>query len=164
MKSHLTDEALDDVLIGIGSAASHAHLNECAECRARVESIQSTVTLFNQASTRFSDARPLKPLPKVKFVDTRHRIVRPVFAAWAAVAALLVMSLPTAWHIIAPHPVHAPAIATESQDSESQIEEDNKLLRQVNDALAAPDEQSVMDEYQLLDGSVPRVHPTMRTE
>ena len=53
--SHLSDEALDDVLIGLGSLASHAHLAQCPQCRARVESFQTTGDLFNQASRQFSE-------------------------------------------------------------------------------------------------------------
>ena len=154
--SHLSDEALDDVLIGLGSLASHAHLAQCPQCRARVESFQTTVDLFNQASRQFSEAQPVKTLETVR---TRHFIARPVLAAWAAAAAMLIVVGPAAWHVFAPHPVHAPAVATQAQDSESQIAEDNELLRQVNAAIAVPD-----DEYHWLDGSIPQTHPGMRTE
>jgi anti-sigma factor RsiW len=164
IKSHLTDEALDDVLIGLGSLASHAHLAQCPQCRARVETFQSSVDLFNQATLGFSEARPALARPITQPVKARRFFARPAFATWAAAAALLVLGGPAAWHIFAPHPVHAPAVATQSHDSEQQIAEDNELLRQINAALAAPDEQSVVDQYHLLDGQIPQVQPKMRTE
>jgi hypothetical protein len=34
--AHLTEEALDDVLIGMGSEEAALHLAACPECRARV--------------------------------------------------------------------------------------------------------------------------------
>lgn len=160
-QSHLTDEALDDVLIGLGSLASQAHLAHCLECRARVEEFQSSVELFNQASLGYSEAQPGKALSTTQ---PAHRfLARPVLAAWAAAAVLSILAGPAAWHVFAPHSVHAPAIATDVQESETQIAEDNELLRQVNAAIA-PDEQSVVEQYQLLEAPRPHAHPRMRTE
>jgi anti-sigma factor RsiW len=164
IQRHLSDEALDDVLIGLGSLASHAHLAQCPTCRARVESFQSTIGLFREASLGYSKAQPVRTPPAAQGSKSRRIFGQPVFATWAAAAALLILGGPAAWHVFAPHSVHAPAVANQSQDSDSQIAEDNELLKQVNAAIAAPDEQSVVDEYHLLDGSIPQPQPKMRTE
>lgn len=154
--NHLTDEALDDVLIGLGSVSSLAHLDQCAECRARVEAFRSSVSLFNQASFAWSEAQPVRKQPATL---PRHRFFTvPVVAAWAAAAILLVLASPAVWHIFAPHPVQAPAIATTTADYETQIAEDNELLKAVNAAIE-PNEQDVIDQYQLLDGQHTQAHP-----
>ena len=160
LHSHLSDEALDDVLIGLGSATAQEHLSKCSHCRARVEAFQSSVALFNQAAFAYSEARPAK----TPLVGDRQRKLpaRPVLATWAAAAALLVLAGPAGWRLIVPRPVHAPTNA-QTQDSQAQIAEDNELLRQVNAAIA-PDEQSVVDQYQLLEGPSQQAHPKMRTE
>jgi predicted anti-sigma-YlaC factor YlaD len=161
IKRHLTDEALDDVLIGLGSLVSQAHLAQCPQCRARVESFQSSVSLFNQASLAYSEAQPVKTLSASQPARRFH--VRPVIAAWTAAVILLVVMGPAALHLFIPHPVHAPAVATETRDTETQIAEDNELLRQVSAAIA-PDEQYIIEQYQMMKGPSPRGHSKMRTE
>ena len=52
--NHLSEEALDDVLIGLGSAESQAHLEVCADCRAQVRTFLGDVALFNAASMAWS--------------------------------------------------------------------------------------------------------------
>lgn len=160
LQSHLTNEALDDVLIGLGSPASLAHLARCPECRARVEAFQSSIEVFNQASLAFCEAQPLKATPASR--PAPRYFTRPVLAAWAT-AVLLILVSPVAWHLFKPHPVQGPAIATVEQDSETQIADDNELMRQVNAAIE-PDDQSVVDQYQLLTGPRSQAHPKMRTE
>ena len=158
---HLTDEALDDVLIGLGSPAAHAHLAQCADCRRRVESFQSGIDLFNQASLAYSEAQPVKTSRTAQ--PARRFLAQPVFAVWAAAAALLVLAGPAAWHLLSPHSVHAPAIATEVQDTEAQIAEDNELLEQVNAAIA-PNDQNVVDQFQLTEAPDSQAAPGTRTK
>ena len=160
VQNHLTDEALDDLLIGLGSAASHAHLAQCAECRTRVDSFRSTIDSFNQASMAWAEGQTIRTAP----APARRRPIfaRPAFAVWAAAALLLAVAGPSAWHVVVPRTVQAPTVAG-SQDSESQIAEDNELLQAVNAALA-PDEKSVVDQYKLMDSQDTEAQPQMRTE
>ena len=153
--NHLSEAALSDVLIGLCSPDSEAHLAVCPACRSRVQEFQSTVQAFNAASTAWSEARPPFPLPSPVPVIRKPR---PAYAAplgWALAAAILVaIGLPV-WNTHsrpaekdAPSPV-ALAIAT-STDSEAQIAQDNELLRSVNLALSS-DEEYPVSEYDLLD-------------
>lgn len=146
LQSHLTDKALDDVLIGLGSLVSHAHLAQCNQCRSRVELFQSNVDRFNQASLAFSTAQSNKARPASW--AARRFLGRPLFAAWAGAAALLILAGPTAWHFFPPHPAQAPVVATDRPESETQIAEDNELLRKVSAAIAT-DERNVVEPYQL---------------
>jgi ferric-dicitrate binding protein FerR (iron transport regulator) len=149
--NHLSEESLNDVLIGLPAAASEAHIEQCAECRARVEDFQSSVRLFNQASLAWIDAQPGRTLPAARpFRSARRRLM---LAAWATAAALFVMAgVPFLRH---PIQMQSPAM-TAPTDSEEQIAEDNELLRAV-DAAINPDEQSVVNSYQL--ESRPPKHP-----
>ena len=63
LSNHLSEEALDDVLIGLGSAESEAHLAVCPECRAEVETFRGDVALFNAASVAWSESR--RPQPRL---------------------------------------------------------------------------------------------------
>lgn len=159
-QSHLSQEAFDDVLIGIGSRASRTHLAQCEECRARVDAFQSAIHDFNAATLAYSESQPIRVVAPLK---PAHRFgPRPVFAAWAA-AALLILSGPTVWRQFHSTPVQAPATVTVAGDRENQIAEDNSLMQQV-DAAIAPDEQSVVDQYQLLEDSGMQEPMNMRTE
>ena len=54
---HLTDDELDELLMGLGSKEAHAHLASCAACRTQVQEFQSIVTAFNEASLEWSEAK-----------------------------------------------------------------------------------------------------------
>ena len=159
-ENHLTEEALDDILIGLGSPASHAHLEQCPECCARVDAFRFSIDSLNQASLAWVKAQPVRtasaPAPR------RPIFARPIFAVWAVAALLLAAAGPSAWHLIAPRTVQAPATIG-VEDSDAQIAEDNELLRAV-DAALTPDEKSVVDEYQLNDSSASEAQPQTRKE
>ena len=131
--NHLSEEALDDVLIGLGSAESEAHLALCPECRAQVETFRGDMALFNAASMAWSESRHPQP---------RHREragagTRIAFASWAAAAAALVIMAFGIWHH-RPAPLQNQAISVQPQvvDTEAQIAQDNQLLQAVNAAIS----------------------------
>lgn len=147
--THLSEEALDDVLIGLGSPESHAHLAGCAECRAEVQAFRGDMQLFNAASMAWSKSRWPKARPNVP----RRVRTRVAFASWSAVAAALaaVMAV-TIWHHRQEAPVNNRVNTPQSLavDSEAQIAQDNQLLQAVNAAIS-PDETSPIDEYKMLE-------------
>ncbi len=53
---HLSDEELDDVLIGAGSPEAEAHLAECAACADRTAAFSAAMASFNQATLAWSEA------------------------------------------------------------------------------------------------------------
>lgn len=162
LKTHLSEEALDDVLIGLGTAESHAHLDGCAECRSRVAAVRGDVALFNAASMAWSEShrRP------IQIIQHPARRVRAAFAGWAALAAALVLMAVGIWR----HRAEAPprqAVAPVSQpiDTETQIAQDNQLLQAVNAAIS-PDEASPLEEYKILESphSYKKAHSKTRTK
>ena len=145
--THLTDEALDDVLIGLGSMESEAHLARCPECRTRLETFRADLALFNSASLAWSESRPRRPL-QAPAHHTRFRI-RFAFLSWSAVAAWLLISAVTIWrHNAVPPPNRVNIVEPQPVDSEAQIAQDNELLEEINAAISADDE-SPIEEYNL---------------
>jgi hypothetical protein len=164
-QTHLSEEALNDVLIGFGTSSSEAHLAACAACRGQLEAFRGNVQLFNRASLAWSEARSATmPHP----APSRHVLFAPL--GWAlATMLLLTIGIPV-WkfeHRSSPNTVsvaaqnsNASPIAA-SNDSETQIAEDNHLLREVNEALNV-NEASPFAEYRLAEG--PRSHRKARIE
>jgi anti-sigma factor RsiW len=152
--THLTDEALDDVLIGLGSLQSEAHLARCPQCRCRVESFRADMTLFNSASMAWSESRTGRSAQ----VSPHHAgfRIRFAFVSWSAVAALLLVTAMAIWrHSAVAPPNHVNIVEPQPVDSEAQIAQDNQLLEEINAAISSDDESPV-EEYNL------REHPHAR--
>ena len=133
--AHLSEEALDDVLIGLSSPESEAHLAICSVCRGQLEDFQSRVQVFNQTSLAWSESKPAVSLrPKVEAKARRQRFI-PLELAMAA-TLLLLIGVPV-WnreHNQTSEPPVAQSAA--AGDSETQIAQDNDLLRSVDAALS----------------------------
>ncbi len=148
--NHLSREALDDLLIGLGSDESHAHLVVCSACRAEVETFRGDLRLFNAASMAWSQSR--------RQLSLRERPAPRIPAAvvgWAVSAAAMAAMVFGIWHHRSPAPP-SQATAAQSQplDSEAQIVQDNKLLQAVNAAIST-DEASPLEEYKILESPRP---------
>jgi hypothetical protein len=145
--THLSEEALDDLLIGLGSPESEAHLAACLDCRGRVNGFRSDVALFNSASMAWTESQLVQLRPTAR--KTVHRI-RLAFVSWATTAAVLAGMAVAVWHHHGPATSPSRATAPQSQpsDTEAQIAQDNQLLQAVNAAIS-PDEESPIDEYKL---------------
>ena len=55
--THLSEDDLDEVLLGFASAAKIEHTADCADCRARLNAFRTQLATFNQASHDWSVAR-----------------------------------------------------------------------------------------------------------
>lgn len=149
--THLSEEALNDVLIGLGSPESEQHVAACAECRAQLQIFATEMQLFNQTSLAWSEARSAT-LGAIELPKKRPAIYAEVGVALAA-ALLLAIGLPIWMHTHGPakHPEQAAtAAAMGQQDSADQIAQDNELMRSVDMALSSSEESPVSD-YQILE-------------
>jgi hypothetical protein len=162
LTNHLSEEALDDVLIGLGTAESRAHLAVCAECRAQVATFHGDIGLFNAASMAWSESRR----PQLRESAPHGRTLHAAFIGWAAVATAMVVMAVGIWRH-RPEPSRQAHTVQQSQplDSEAQIAQDNQLLQAVNSAIS-PDEASPIEEYRILESrnSHPKPHSKMRTK
>ena len=147
---HLSEEELDDVLIGLGSAESHAHLGACAECRSRVATIRGDIALFNAASMAWSESRR----PQARVTESNAKRLPAAFLGWAAATFAVVVMAFSIWHVREENPANQANTRAVQQaqpgDSEAQIAQDNQLLEAVNAAIST-DEASPVDEYKILE-------------
>jgi hypothetical protein len=140
--AHLTEEALNDVLIGMGSEESERHMAACPECRARVEEFSSEIELMNATSMAWSRQRAAQmPDPQPNAGVWRFPLAT---MGWVAAAVLLIAVAAPVWHrldqskigYVPPPAIQTPTVA-QTGDSETQIAQDNALLRDVDAAINA---------------------------
>jgi hypothetical protein len=145
-EAHLLEEAIYDVLVGLSSADTNAHLAMCGRCRGELKALRSELQVFNETTLAWCKARPAKCLCVPPKWHVRQAIFAPV--GWALAAAALVMIGMSSWiHDRSPLD-SASMVATTPELSEEQIAQDNDLLRSVNLALSA-NEESPLSEYHL---------------
>jgi hypothetical protein len=156
--NHLTDDQIDDLLIGDAAAATSAHLASCSDCAARLAAAYEPLASFNAASLAWGERRSatlplqLQPKPTGLFAGGRLRVA---IGTAAAAAVALVLALPLLHHgstkvteyqavsqpaptqTVVPAPGTKPATApTQSQTPEDQIARDNQLLEAIDRELA----------------------------
>ena len=144
--NHLSEEALNDILIGMGCADSKAHLAECPLCRGKAEAFRSDLGAWNTATLNWSEARArriqVRPAPR--------RLPLPAFAWALAAAAVVAVAIPVGYEtgFLGAHRNAAVVAPAAQEDSEAQIAQDNELLKAV-DAAINPREISPLKEYDL---------------
>lgn len=153
--NHLSDEALNDVFIGMGSSESEVHLASCALCRERVERFQLGLDTFSKTTLAWSESRSDRMEPV--------RVRRPVLGIhlytpmrWALAAVLLLAIALPVWRSGGrfwsnQSTAHVPA----QEDSDAQIAQDNELLKAVDGAITQ-DDASLNNEFQFLERTHPR--------
>lgn len=137
---HPSQEELDDLLMGIATievrTRVEAHLELCPSCLAQVTTVQSALSVFNQASLAWSEARSNSlPLPSAA----------PAVSSWRGlpgrlvVAAIVLFALALGLHLFhrpAPAPLtaanRAPAV------SNQELARDNDLLQAINAEINTP--------------------------
>lgn len=149
---HLSEEAFDDVLIGMGSDESVVHLARCAACRAKLEAFRTDIRLLNEASLAWSEARPKRSL---RLTPQRPTGRMPLTLLGSTAAAVLVaaIAIPMWRHehtSVAKDTVNVTVNAVERQDSQEQIAADNELMKEVS-AAVDPGEENPVAEYNILE-------------
>lgn len=89
--SHLSEDELDAVLLGIASPAASAHLAECGPCTDRFATfqtaLQAQLSAFNEASLAWSEARSNTISRDIRRHKSTPRLTLP--AVWSAASALI---------------------------------------------------------------------------
>jgi hypothetical protein len=161
LSTHLSEEAMDDVLIGLASPEADAHLAACPLCRGQLEEFRSAMRVFNQTSLAWSGTRSKAFHHSAGKTKVRPAIFIPLSCAMAA--AVLLAIGPSLWNHHHFSRNYAPGPASTPEDSQAQIAQDNELLRSVNLALNENDVPPI-NKYYLSDGPHPRlkVRPELR--
>lgn len=148
--SHLSEEALDDLLIGLGTSENEEHLAQCAACRARVESMQNDLALFRQTTLDWSRVRAAA-LPSPVRTGIRHWHLSKM--GWATASLLLLLLVfPTMQHRMREASGPKPLPMQQEAESEQQIAQDNALMQAVDTALSS-DDAATARAYHLSDRS-----------
>jgi hypothetical protein len=161
LSAHLSEEALDDALIGLSSPETEAHLALCGVCRSQLESFHTEMQLFNETSMAWCEARPARPFPAVsRSKKLSHAYYAPL--GWAMAATVfLAIGVPIWNHDRHTSPKYDAASVSMPQDTEAQIAQDNELMRSV-DAAISTQEASPLSEYK--PSKRPQTHETSRSE
>ncbi|WP_420238952.1 hypothetical protein ACOBR2_04980 [Telmatobacter bradus] len=153
---HLTEEALDDVLIGMATVASEAHLAGCKACRARVEGFHADMTLLQQTATGWSRQRAAE-MDQHPLWDVARKL-RWASLGWG-LAALLIAAVvaPLMWHYDNGKMVagNVRPQSPQAAETEAQIAADNDLMRAVNVAIN-PGNEMPLGEFHHRNRSHPR--------
>ena len=153
--SHLSEDDLNDALLGLSTPASDLHLASCIECSEQLAEFRSTMGAFNKASLAWSEARsnsmPLElPRKTFSFGGFGSLGSLAVSATFAFVVALA-LTLGIHYRSAKPEPNQAsslrpqqPAADTARQD---EIAGDNAMLAAINSEIyrSTP---SPLEEYE----------------
>jgi hypothetical protein len=135
---HLTEDQLDDHLIGDLAAPAAAHLAACQLCSARVAAVAAPIASFQSVSLAWSErvsaAAPMPELPSARTLLERR-------LAWSFAIATCAVGLGLTGinhKISAPAPAATAAIATHAATpTAAQLSSDNQLLRNIDRELDA---------------------------
>jgi predicted anti-sigma-YlaC factor YlaD len=164
---HLTDDQFTECVIMAPSAASEAHLRDCAQCRQELVRFTTSMSDFGMAALAWSESQPQVSLRGVATPRHPHPLL--VHARWAVVAALvLIIGVPVVLH--GDHEAKVvpgtTAVATEvPDDSDAQIAQDNQLMRSVDVAIGMS-EPSPFRQYGLQESPRPKLKraPEVRSQ
>jgi hypothetical protein len=165
---HLNDDQFAECLMGAElSPIASAHLSSCPRCSEELSRFCLSVGDFNSATMAWSDARTSERLPAGPVSAGRISLVhRPYFAAASGALATCLMLAAGVTFVHHQRSESGPTVASvgserirnpDIQDSQAQIEQDNKFLTDVYRATQTYD-RSPVQEYRLqrADGSSAR--------
>ena len=140
--SHLSHDALDEVLMGIGSLDAVAHLRVCEICGQRVANFESQMALFNQASLAWSDARSNTLSRDLAAHKPTPRLTIPALCYSAAAVVLAVaVGLSASMHRAATLEADNSStlqIAAASGVDQHEIASDNQMLAAIDSEIVTP--------------------------
>lgn len=136
--NHLTEEELDDVLLGIGTAEAQSHLDTCELCTAQLAPFQTSVAAFNESSLAWAQAKSntiSRDLSTARLSTARRQPI-----AWAAgISSLAAIGFVLGLSLHRAPEVVTPASTTETAlvDNAQEIAADNEMLAAINSELSS---------------------------
>ena len=170
---HLSEDDLDEVLLGIATPVSTAHLAGCELCADRFTAFQtelrSQMDAFNQASMAWSEARSNTISRDVAHHKATSRLTLPKL--WSAAAAM-VLAATIGLHVtldrraVAPEASNSSTIQTASasldaihpEHDQAEIATDNAMLAAIDSEIGTP-KPTQFGLYQKIQAAVPPAQP-----
>ena len=145
---HLTEDELEEVLLGLDCAESEVHLAECAVCRGKVDEFRDSLDLFNHASLAWSEAKSNSLNRDLAEHRTPFRMS--VRTVWTCASVLVVVlagaiGLGERRHTernAGANPgttLQAETTVEQPSDAASEIASDNAMMRQIDAAINTPE-------------------------
>ncbi len=139
---HLTEDELDEVLMGFASEDATLHVAACEPCGARLDVFRSQMAVFSQASMAWSDARSNTISRDIlAHKPTRRLTLTTVWSSAATLMLALAFSLTTALHQ-GPRAADSAVVAHPDHD-QSELASDNEMLAAINSEFGAPRQAQV---------------------
>jgi hypothetical protein len=139
---HLSEDELDEFLMGFGSPAAAAHLSACEPCGVRLTDFEQQVAAFNQASLKWSQARSNSISRDLAAHKLTPRLT--LTTAWSSAAAL-VLALAFGFTAIVQHNSGTLEAANASTGQvapvsaeQSDIASDNAMLAAIGSEINTP--------------------------
>lgn len=142
---HLTDDQIDDYLIGDLAESWNAHVATCAECQVRIAELKSAIDSFKDVSLAWSE-RQSATVP-VRLAGSTRKISHKRRAIWVATATAAIavsVAIPLMRHeppLPAPTSTDAAAAIsahTFAAERQEQIAQDNQMLRNIDREIGTP--------------------------
>ena len=159
---HLSDDALDDLLLDAGTPGDAAHLASCKVCAARLEMFQSSISLFNQASSAWSQAKAnsvSRELPRRSPGFT----ILPSWSVAAAFFLAVALSFLVGIHrgMTPREEARLNTVQSANDDRQHEIASDNEMLNAIDTAISQPVSSPVqIDGIKRTSASSSRVGPS----
>ena len=173
LSGHLSEDDLDEVLLGLASSQSTAHLAACEVCTERFTSFQnelkSQMDAFNQASMAWSEARSNTISRDLTHHKATPRLTLP--KVWSAAAAMVLVAT-IGLHVSLDHrsaaleASNSKASATMSTSSDAvhpehdqtELATDNAMLAAIDSEMGTP-QPTQFGIYQKTQAAIAPVQP-----
>jgi predicted anti-sigma-YlaC factor YlaD len=145
---HLTEDELEEVLLGLDCPRTENHLAECEGCRGKIDEFRGTLELFNRTSTAWFEAKSNSLNRDLGQREASIRMgVRPVWACVAMLVAVLAGAIGVGASRHAGAGAGTALRAGSSVDSSvgssvdeaSEIAGDNAMMRQIDSVISTPE-------------------------
>ena len=135
--AHLSEDDLDDFLLGLASSDASGHVAACPACRERVNAFESQMSVFNQASRDWSEARSNTISRDLAAHRPGLRLTPAMWYSTAAAVLAVALSVSTNLHrtAVADTPVAPESVAAVASDD---IDADNAMLAAISSETATP--------------------------
>lgn len=171
--SHLSEDDLDEILLGISSPESTAHLAACAVCAERFTTfraeLKTQMAAFNQASMAWSEARSNTISRDLTSHKATARLTLP--KVWSAAAAMVLVAT-LALHVSLDHrsaaleasksaasqTISAASDAIHPEHDQHELASDNAMLAAIDSEMGTP-QPTQFGLYQNTKASVPAQQP-----